>query len=247
MAFEEAGAEFSIAPLNQTTKPTMSNPTGIGPVRPPSKPRTPRAPGKVSKPRTPGIPAEPMRMNNNRSLNGFTTGNPEWDDYIVRYSNEYNIDPLLTFAQMNQESSFRRNATSPKGAGGLMQLMPATARRFGVTDVYDPIQNIRAGVRYTRWLLDKFGGNVPLALAGYNAGEGAVMKYGNQIPPYKETRNYVTRITSHYQKLSSGTGMSTRTPAVRPSRADKSFQNVRQLAPNLNTPFSNFLDSKIKQ
>jgi soluble lytic murein transglycosylase-like protein len=102
---------------------------------------------------------------------------------------------------MHQESSFKLRATSHKGASGLMQLMPATARRFGVTDIYEPRQNIDAGVKYMRWLLDTFNGDVSLALAGYNAGEGAVMKYGWNIPPYNETREYVRRITNRYNSI----------------------------------------------
>ena len=86
-----------------------------------------------------------------------------------------------------------------------MQLMPATARRFGVTKIYDPKQNIEAGVKYMRWLLDKFNGDVVLALAGYNAGEGAVMKYGWNVPPYRETQEYVRRIGARYNTISSPT------------------------------------------
>jgi soluble lytic murein transglycosylase-like protein len=103
---------------------------------------------------------------------------------------------------MHQESGFKTRARSYKGASGLMQLMPATARRFGVTDIYDPKQNIEAGVKYMRWLLDTFNGDVVLALAGYNAGEGAVMKYGWQVPPYSETREYVRRIAARYNSVS---------------------------------------------
>jgi soluble lytic murein transglycosylase-like protein len=114
---------------------------------------------------------------------------------------KYNVDPLLIYAQMNQESRFKQSAVSYKGASGLMQLMPDTARRFGVTNIFDKRQNIDAGVKYMRWLLNKFGGDVRLALAGYNAGEGAVMKYGNAIPPYRETQDYVKRITSHYSQI----------------------------------------------
>ena len=83
-----------------------------------------------------------------------------------------------------------------------MQLMPATARRFGVTKIYDPQQNIEAGVKYMRWLLDTFNGDVVLALAGYNAGEGAVMKYGYNVPPYRETQEYVRRISIRYNSIS---------------------------------------------
>jgi hypothetical protein len=135
-------------------------------------------------------------------MKGFTTGDVLYDSYIVDSSRRYNIDPLLIYSQMHQESSFKLRATSNKGASGLMQLMPGTARRFGVTDIYDPKQNIDAGVKYMRWLLDTFNQDVVLALAGYNAGEGAVMKYGYQIPPYRETQEYVRRITGRYSEIS---------------------------------------------
>ncbi len=140
-------------------------------------------------------------MSANKSLGGFTTGDVKIDSYIVDSSKRYNIDPLLIYAQMHQESAFKLKATSYKGASGLMQLMPATARRFGVTKIYDPKQNIDAGVKYMRWLLDTFKGDVILALAGYNAGEGAVMKYGWNVPPYRETREYVRRISARYNSI----------------------------------------------
>lgn len=143
-----------------------------------------------------------LMMGTGTHMKGFTTGNPLHDSLIVEASQLYRIDPLLIYAQMHQESSFKIGATSHKGASGLMQLMPATARRFGVTKIYDPKQNIHAGVRYMRWLLDTFEQDVVLALAGYNAGEGAVMKYGRNIPPYRETQEYVRRITSRYQTIS---------------------------------------------
>lgn len=141
----------------------------------------------------------------NNGLKGFTTGNPLHDQHIVDASRIHRIDPLLIYAQMHQESSFKIKATSHKGASGLMQLMPGTARRFGVTSIYDPKQNIHAGVRYMRWLLDHFNQDVVLALAGYNAGEGAVMKYGWNVPPYRETREYVRRISSRYNSISDPT------------------------------------------
>ncbi len=140
-------------------------------------------------------------MSSGNSMGSFTTGNPLFDSYIVESSMRYGIDPLLIYAQMHQESAFKLKATSHKGASGLMQLMPPTARRFGVTDIYDPRQNIDAGIKYMRWLLNTFNGDVNLALAGYNAGEGAVMKYGNTIPPYNETREYVRRITARYNAI----------------------------------------------
>jgi hypothetical protein len=140
-------------------------------------------------------------MSDGSSMGGFTTGNLEVDRYIVDACKLHGVDPLLIYSQMHQESAFKRNATSNKGASGYMQLMPATAIRFGVTSIYDPQQNIFAGVKYMRWLLDKFDGDIRLALAGYNAGEGAVMKYGNQIPPYNETQEYVRRITARYNSI----------------------------------------------
>ena len=148
---------------------------------------------------------EKFAMGSGAGMKGFTTGNPLFDSYIVDSSRRYGIDPLLIYAQMHQESSFKLKALSYKGASGLMQLMPATARRLGVTNIYDPKQNIEGGVKYMRMLLDMFNGNVNLALAGYNAGEGAVMKYGNQIPPYNETREYVRRISARYASISDGT------------------------------------------
>ena len=102
---------------------------------------------------------------------------------------------------MHQESSFKTRAMSYKGARGLMQLMPPTAARFGVSNIWDPRQNIEGGARYMRFLLDLFAGDVRLALAGYNAGEGAVMKYGYQVPPYSETQEYVRRIGRRYSLI----------------------------------------------
>ena len=99
---------------------------------------------------------------------------------------------------MRQESGFNSRARSYKGASGLMQLMPATARRFGVTNIFDPAQNIDGGVRYLRFLLDMFEGDVELALAGYNAGEGAVVRSGYRVPNYRETQNYVRVISARY-------------------------------------------------
>lgn len=142
-----------------------------------------------------------LQMSGGKSLGTFSTGDSLIDSYIVASCNRYNIDPLLIFAQMNQESAFKIKATSYKGARGLMQLMPATAIRLGVKNIYSPEQNIDAGVKYMRRLLDRFGGDIELALAGYNAGEGAVKKYGNRIPPFRETQGYVARITARYDKI----------------------------------------------
>jgi len=132
------------------------------------------------------------------TLGGQSTGLPEIDRYIVESSTKHGVDPKLVFAVMQQESSFKRNAVSPKGASGYMQLMPGTARRFGVTDIFDPKQNIDAGTRYLRFLLDLFNGNVELALAGYNAGEYRVIRDGYRVPQIRETQNYVKVISSRY-------------------------------------------------
>ncbi len=116
---------------------------------------------------------------------------------IERQARAKGVDPGLVHAVIRAESAYRPDAVSPKGAVGLMQLMPATARRFGVLDREHPESNVSAGTAYLRLLLDRFD-SVPLALAAYNAGEGAVMRYGNQIPPYAETRGYVARVLRDY-------------------------------------------------
>ncbi|MGI8786523.1 MAG: lytic transglycosylase domain-containing protein [Pyrinomonadaceae bacterium] len=142
-----------------------------------------------------------LSMAAGKTMGAFTTGDDVIDSYITDSCVRYGIDPLLIYSQMHQESSFKLKATSNKGARGLMQLMPGTAIRFGVTDIYNPKQNIEGGVKYMRWLLDRFGGDIALALAGYNAGEGAVEKFGNQIPPYRETQEYVRRISTRYAEV----------------------------------------------
>lgn len=133
----------------------------------------------------------------------WSTGNGKVDNLIKYYGNLHGVDPYLIFCLMSQESGFTSSATSYKGAQGLMQLMPGTAARYGVTNPYDMAQSISGGTRYLKDLLKMFNGRVDLALAGYNAGEGAVMKYGNTIPPYNETRNYVRLILLRYGKKSS--------------------------------------------
>ena len=130
------------------------------------------------------------------SLRGFTTGNAQVDGYIMESATRHGLDPLLIYSVMHQESSFKQRAISHKGARGLMQLMPATARRYGVTKIHDPEQNIQGGVRYLAFLFELFG-DIPRTLAAYNAGEGAVMKYGG-IPPYQETSTYVVRAMTVY-------------------------------------------------
>ena len=141
-----------------------------------------------------------ISANDSASNANWTTGNARVDGLIRFYGNQHGVDPFLIFCLMHQESRFGSGAISPKGAMGLMQLMPGTAARYGVTNPYDVAQNISGGTRYLKDLLKMFNGRVDLALAGYNAGEGAVMKYGNTIPPYNETQNYVKLIIKRYGK-----------------------------------------------
>ncbi len=128
----------------------------------------------------------------------WTTGSARIDGLIRLNGQRYGVDPYLIYCVVRQESGFRSGATSPVGAMGLMQLMPGTAARYGVANAYDPAQSIMGGTRYLADLLRLFRGRVDLALAGYNAGEGAVMKYGRRVPPYRETQNYVRIIGTRY-------------------------------------------------
>ena len=117
-----------------------------------------------------------------------------FDDLIAEQARLQGVRPDLVRAVMQVESAFNPRARSPKGAMGLMQLMPATARQYGVVNAYNPAENVRAGVSYLRALLDRYGNDETLALAAYNAGPSAVDKYGQAVPPYRETRNYVAQI-----------------------------------------------------
>lgn len=128
-------------------------------------------------------------------------------DHIIRQASQtHGISEGLIKAVMHTESGFNINARSPVGAQGLMQLMPATARRFNVSNAYDPQQNILAGAKYLSWLMKRFKGNTDLVLAAYNAGEGNVAKYGG-IPPFRETQDYVRRVSSRLNNLySNGLG-----------------------------------------
>jgi len=117
-----------------------------------------------------------------------------YDDLISEHARLNNVRADLVRAVMQVESAFNPYARSPKGALGLMQLMPATLQQFGVTNAFNPVENVRAGVAYLRQLLDRYANNEELALAAYNAGPGAVDKHGQTVPPYRETRNYVAQI-----------------------------------------------------
>ncbi|HZI85519.1 MAG TPA: lytic transglycosylase domain-containing protein [Pyrinomonadaceae bacterium] len=132
---------------------------------------------------------------------GWSTGRPKIDSLIRQNGARHGVDPYLIFCVMEQESHFNVYAQSPKGARGLMQLMPGTGARFGVRRPFDPAQNIAGGTRYLKQLLQRFNGRVDLVLASYNAGEGAVAKFGGRVPPYRETRNYVKRVGYRYRQV----------------------------------------------
>lgn len=139
-------------------------------------------------------------------LPSYSRNKNAFDQLIRQAAQQHGVSEGLVKAIMHTESGFNINARSPVGAQGLMQLMPATARRFNVSNAYDPQQNIFGGVKYLSWLLKRFNGDTRLAIAAYNAGEGNVDKYGG-IPPFRETQDYVRRVTSRYQNLyASGLG-----------------------------------------
>jgi soluble lytic murein transglycosylase-like protein len=130
----------------------------------------------------------------------------KFDPIIERYAAQYDVSPTLVRAVIQVESNFNPNCVSNKGARGLMQLMPGTARRFGVTNIHDVEQNIHGGVRFLAYLMRLFNGDLPRVLAGYNAGENAVLKYGG-IPPYEETSTYVVRAMTVYHGRPYGAGV----------------------------------------
>jgi soluble lytic murein transglycosylase-like protein len=130
--------------------------------------------------------------------------NVRYDDLIAKAAERYRIDSALIKAIIKAESNFDHRAISPVGAKGLMQLMPATAATLQVKDSFHPENNIDGGVRYLRYLMNLFNGNLPLVLAAYNAGENAVMRYNNRIPPYQETQTYVRRVLHHLNGYNSG-------------------------------------------
>ena len=150
-----------------------------------------------------------------------SSGDHDLDLIIFRAGVRNGVDPRFIHAVIWQESKYKPQARSHAGAQGLMQLMPGTARRFGCTNAYDTAANIEAGTKYLRFLLQRFNGNVSLALAGYNAGEGSVDKY-NGIPPFGETQNYVRIITSRYGK--------TYHPLLSPEEARVEFHLVQETA-----------------
>lgn len=128
----------------------------------------------------------------------------QYDRIVAEIARAYGLDSALLHAVISVESRYSPTAVSRKGATGLMQLMPNTAKRYGVTDSFDPVQNIHGGARHLQYLLKMFNNDISLALAAYNAGEGSVIKYGNRIPPFPETTNYVPQVLGFYQMYQAG-------------------------------------------
>lgn len=217
----------SLMIVNETVKPAQ---IPVTPTVATTKKATGQAVTKTTAPAT-GAPLTPLVMQSvtttaPQSTDSMmaTTGNPKYDEFIKQSAARNGIDPNLMVAVMRQESGFNARARSYKGASGLMQLMPDTARRFGVGNIYDPAENIEGGAKYLRFLLDTFNGDVDLVLAGYNAGENAVIRSGYQVPRYRETQNYVKSISARYGNA--------KTSAV---RAAKTIVAAAQAAPNATT------------
>jgi soluble lytic murein transglycosylase-like protein len=137
------------------------------------------------------------------SVGSLTSRILRFNEMVSSVAQSKQVDPRLIHALISVESGYNPQAISPKGAVGLMQLMPATARRYGVQDIRDPRQNIEGGVRYFSDLLRMFNQDVSLALAAYNAGENAVIRHGHRIPPYQETKAYVPKVLALYERLNS--------------------------------------------
>lgn len=154
---------------------------------------------KRTKPQRVAIPYGSSTFNEDR-MSEFRMNRQRYTPIINTTAAQYQVDPALVHAVIMAESGYNPNAVSPKGATGLMQLMPATARRYGVFNSYDAAANVQGGTRYLRDLLEMFNNNIHLAVAAYNAGENAVINHGNKIPPYRETRNYVSRVLDFYSK-----------------------------------------------
>lgn len=136
-----------------------------------------------------------------RGVLALPYGQRPFHDSVMRASNESGVDAKLLHAVITVESGYNQGAVSPKGATGLMQLLPGTAKRYGTVNLLDPGENIRAGARYLRDLLALFDNNLELALAAYNAGENAVIRHGRRLPPYAETRRYVPLVVAHYRRM----------------------------------------------
>ena len=173
-------------------------------------------------------------------LPSYSRNKNAFDHIIQQAAQQHGVSEGLIKAVMHTESGFNVNARSPVGAQGLMQLMPATARRFNVSNAYDPHENIMAGAKYLAWLLKRFNGNTTLALAGYNAGEGNIAKYGG-VPPFRETQDYIRRVTSRYSNLyASGVNASSSNSAITANNnSNTQSQNAQVIAQSANYTASN--------
>lgn len=180
------GARFKVDNVRETDTGTWYNRGSVSAFI--DKERIARI--EVDSPRSP--------VSGGRRIADWTSGSSTIDQLIHQNANRVGLDPYLVFLVIEQESHFHVRAMSPKGARGLMQLMPGTARRLGVKRPFDAAENIKGGTQYLKELMDMFRGNVNLVLASYNAGEGAVLKYGRTVPPYRETRDYVNKISKRY-------------------------------------------------
>lgn len=145
-------------------------------------------------------PVQPLAENERAAVSAVDMS--RFSDIIVEAGHKWNVQPELLRAIIAVESRFNPRAVSKRGARGLMQLMPETARRFTAGDLFDPRANVLAGAQYLRFLLDLFGGDIELAVAAYNAGENAVIRAGYRIPAFAETRSYVPAVMAHYRRLS---------------------------------------------
>jgi soluble lytic murein transglycosylase-like protein len=135
-----------------------------------------------------------------KTSSGYPTASDRYAPLVKKAAREHSLDQALLQAMIAAESGFDPHAVSPKGAVGLMQLMPETARRYGVRNLYDPAENIQGGAKYLRDLMQKFNNDLSLTLAAYNAGENAIIQYGHRIPPYRETLQYVPRVLTLYRQ-----------------------------------------------
>jgi soluble lytic murein transglycosylase-like protein len=171
----------------------------------------------------PGIPGEasPVAPQPSAAVSG------NFEEAVERIAAEHSLSPLLIHSVIKVESNYNPYAVSSKGALGMMQLIPETARRFGVKNVFNPVENIQGGAKYLRYLLDLFDNSYPLALAAYNAGEAAVARYGG-IPPYPETQNYVILVRRELELAKKAAALK---PAPAPAAAVAQTSEVRADAP----------------
>lgn len=150
-----------------------------------------------------GMTRVPYRVSAYKSVktsSGYATASDRYAPLVEKVAREHSLDRALLQAMIAAESGFDPHAVSHKGAVGLMQLMPETARRYGVRNLYDPAENIQGGAKYLRDLMRKFNNDLSLTLAAYNAGEDAIIQYGHRIPPYRETLQYVPRVLTLYRQ-----------------------------------------------